>query len=108
VWAVSLLRRADVTEYFVTATHRNVLLCALIHVAHFILAHHCPHFDRENPARNRIAELVLSSIMVDCSNVGCTAKCRFSDAKVCDHIRVCVGAYVQACVHVRVLDILSV
>jgi len=43
----------------------------------------CPNcrvrLSRENPSRNRIAELVLSAIMVDCSNKGCKTQHKFSE-----------------------------
>lgn len=45
----------------------------------------CPNcrvrLSRENPSRNRIAEMVLSSVMVDCNNVGCTMRHKFADAE---------------------------
>lgn len=45
----------------------------------------CPNcrvrMSRENPSRNRIAEMVLSSVMVDCPNLGCTDRQKFSEAK---------------------------
>lgn len=43
----------------------------------------CPNcrvrLSRENPSRNRIAELVLSGIMIDCSNTGCKTQHKFSE-----------------------------
>jgi len=43
----------------------------------------CPNcrvrLSRENPSRNRIAEMVLSGIMIDCSNKGCKAQHKFSE-----------------------------
>lgn len=43
----------------------------------------CPNcrvrLSRENPSRNRIAEMVLSGIMIDCSNKGCKTQHKFSE-----------------------------
>jgi len=43
----------------------------------------CPNcrvrLSRENPSRNRIAEMILSMIMIDCPNKGCSTQHKFSE-----------------------------